>query len=571
MRISKSLFLELSRCKRYYDYYADEPFEPINYDIIDHLSSDEDETLKLTEAQEVALTSLHNQVEVEASRFVKQSFGGDNIDRLSPSGQFHVEGTLEGYVLTAEVDILNTKADTVNMIEVKASTTSELAKLGFKAEKVFYPLFDKEEHVFYLHEETHPYTDEKHIEKYLKARKKLFNRFDKVGRHVYDLAFQRFVYERSETYDYAKKHRYYLALLNKNYRHDGYQPYQIVVGEHVINLVDLTQITLELQPLIADDLKQVFGYIENRDRTYRGLIKACEKRSTRECPFLLRCNPYLGKDYHVNELMSCDYKKTAVFAHQENKAMIVDLNPHDLIDKPLWQMQYEAVAQDDVRVDKPALKKLLDALRYPVYHLDFESFASPLPRFKGEKPYDQHVFQVSLHIERAPGVCHEDQDHVEFLAEDHEDCREKVAQFLAEHIDLTGGGTVLAWHKYFERDRLRELATAVPKFRSSLLAIEQALVDLKDFFKGNGDLPILHKKELHGSYSIKYVLPAYTSIRYDGMLVGNGLEATASYATYPMLDSQTLDQVFKAMRAYCKQDTWAMVALLDVCRTLVDA
>ena len=37
----------------------------------------------------------------------------------------------------------------------------------------------------------------------------------------------------------------------------------------------------------------------------------------------------------------------------------------------------------------------LKQLKYPIYHLDFETFPCPLPRYSGEKPYTQSVFQFS--------------------------------------------------------------------------------------------------------------------------------------------------------------------------------
>ena len=51
----------------------------------------------------------------------------------------------------------------------------------------------------------------------------------------------------------------------------------------------------------------------------------------------------------------------------------------------------------------------------PIYHFDFETFGCPLPRFQGEKPYQQSVFEFSLHIEREPGVCDKEKDNFIFL------------------------------------------------------------------------------------------------------------------------------------------------------------
>ena len=62
--------------------------------------------------------------------------------------------------------------------------------------------------------------------------------------------------------------------------------------------------------------------------------------------------------------------------------------------------------QPYIRKDK--IKLAIDSLNYPIYHLDFETFPCPLPRFKGETPYTQSLFQYSIHIEKEPGVCDKD-------------------------------------------------------------------------------------------------------------------------------------------------------------------
>ena len=56
---------------------------------------------------------------------------------------------------------------------------------------------------------------------------------------------------------------------------------------------------------------------------------------------------------------------------------------------------------------------MINDLVYPIYHLDFETFATAVPVFDGSRPYQQLVFQYSLHIEHQNG----DLEHKEYLAE----------------------------------------------------------------------------------------------------------------------------------------------------------
>ena len=105
--------------------------------------------------------------------------------------------------------------------------------------------------------------------------------------------------------------------------------------------------------------------------------------------------------------------------------------------------------------DKNRIRKYIDNLKYPIYHLDFESFPSPLPRFKGEKPYDQSVFQFSIHIEKTPGNCDILLDHRGYLATNHHDQREELVKELC-NIIRKDQGSVMVYHKQFEEKRIKE-------------------------------------------------------------------------------------------------------------------
>ena len=82
----------------------------------------------------------------------------------------------------------------------------------------------------------------------------------------------------------------------------------------------------------------------------------------------------------------------------------------DLNDKQ-W-MQVESERNQESFIDKNAIEKFVNDLVYPIYHLDFETFATAVPVFDGSRPYQQLVFQYSLHIEHEDGRL----EHKEYLA-----------------------------------------------------------------------------------------------------------------------------------------------------------
>ena len=225
-------------------------------------------------------------------------------------------------------------------------------------------------------------------------------------------------------------------------------------------------------------------------------------------------------------------------------------------------------------------------LEYPIYHFDFEGFPSPLPRFKGESPYSQSVFEFSLHIEREPGICDKEKDNFIFLNEEYfNDERKELAKAIVEHFeyneDGTLKGTMLAQGKSFEIGRLKELAKLFPEYSSKLLAICEKSADLlhllqnnKEMYNGmkNADIFNYYHKDLGGGYSIKKTLPILVpTLTYKGMDVGNGVQAYIAYINYdsdqPTFGTlKTKTERREALKRYCQQDTWAMVEILRAVR-----
>ena len=75
-------------------------------------------------------------------------------------------------------------------------------------------------------------------------------------------------------------------------------------------------------------------------------------------------------------------------------------------------------------------------------------------------------------------------------------------------------------------------------------------------------------KDMHGSYSIKYVLPALfpndPSLNYHNLdMVHNGSEAMNSYANLSKLDNEKQKVLRYNMLKYCELDTYAMLCILN--------
>jgi hypothetical protein len=234
------------------------------------------------------------------------------------------------------------------------------------------------------------------------------------------------------------------------------------------------------------------------------------------------------------------------------------------------------------------MKYWFDQMEYPIYHFDFESFPCPLPRFRGENPYRQSVFEFSLHIEREPGICDKEKDNVIFLnAESGDDEREDLAKAIIDNFEFNEDGslhgTMLAQNTTFEKKRLEELAELFPEYSKKLLAIRDKSADLIHLLKTKKDMYAeafpesagiinYYNKNLSGSYSIKKTLPVLVpSLTYQGMDVGNGVQAYIAYLNYDSPEPtfgimKTKVERRAALSRYCQQDTWAMVEILRAVR-----
>jgi hypothetical protein len=70
-----------------------------------------------------------------------------------------------------------------------------------------------------------------------------------------------------------------------------------------------------------------------------------------------------------------------------------------------------------------------------------------------------------------------------------------------------------------------------------------------------------------GSFSLKRVLPALVpEMSYEGMAVGNGAEASLTWEKMLSSDDVKRNILRTSLVAYCGQDTFAMVRLLNTLR-----
>ena len=125
---------------------------------------------------------------------------------------------------------------------------------------------------------------------------------------------------------------------------------------------------------------------------------------------------------------------------------------------------------------------------------------------------------------------------------------------------LNESGSIVAYHADYERLRMKELARDLPAYAGPLHAAIARLWDQEPVFRKH-----YVDWRFEGRTSIKKVLPVLCpDLTYEGLEVASGTEAMAAWdaAVHGAVDDPAA--TFAALRAYCRQDTWAMVRIHEV-------
>ena len=337
-----------------------------------------------------------------------------------------------------------------------------------------------------------------------------------------------------------------IVHINNEYERFGeLDLHQLFKGE------DITETVFSMQSEVRANIEKLEQYMKNDDEPSENIGLHCF--DPYECGFFGYCTRDLGKPNvfdvagaRLTTKFKCYEKGMITFSElSEGKALsagqMIQVE-YELFDKPPY-------------IDKKAISEFLDGLSFPIYFLDFESYQPAIPLYDHSKPFEQIVFQYSLHyIERKGGEL----KHTEFLAYPGENPRRLLAEQLCR--DIPENVCVTAYNMGFEKGRIKGLAQLYPDLADHLMNIQDNIKDLMIPFQKK----YYYSKEMQGSYSIKYVLPALfpddPQLDYhnlDG--VHNGTEASATFKKMESMLIEEMEECRKNLLSYCGLDTFAMV------------
>ncbi|NVK24438.1 MAG: DUF2779 domain-containing protein [Gammaproteobacteria bacterium] len=278
------------------------------------------------------------------------------------------------------------------------------------------------------------------------------------------------------------------------------------------------------------------------------------------CDFSKYCRRHLTKPNIFNLYR---FKKEKKYQHYQNGVVTYQQAKENLRLNKTQQLQVNSYLDNKTHIDLKKIQSFINKIEFPISYFDFETFNEAIPRFDGQRPYQQMPFQYSLHIEEQNGEI----SHKEFLADENLEPRKELAEAMLADVPQTG--SIMAFNQSFEISRIKELAEFLPEYKEALLALVPRFVDLIEPFRKLG----FYHPDFHGSFSIKAILPAMfpnaPDLDYKQLEIQNGGMAMDTFASLPRLkDQEQREQIRDALLAYCKLDTWAMVKITQKLRLL---
>jgi hypothetical protein len=349
--------------------------------------------------------------------------------------------------------------------------------------------------------------------------------------NIYEIAFQKYCFGAAG----INIRNCYVMNINSGY---------ILKGEiNPLELFEITEITASIEKLnlnIQKDLQNIAEIISSDYPPHVNPGKFCSKPFN--CPLKKKCWESISSKsilflYSINHKMIKKLKESDIWSITD-----IPLNFSGINEKQ--QLQIEHTKNGTKYIDKEAIADFLKQVCYPVFFLDFETFASPIPLIENTRPYQSIPFQFSLHILRKPKGPLE---HYCFLSDGRSDPRPALLVNLRDWFGFAKSqksfkGTVIVYDESFERSILRDLVVFDTGHAGWIFKVSGRIVDLYHPFKNFYYYNSIQK----GSASVKKVLPALTEKSYNEMAISNGDVAAISFLEGSHLWKETTSGIRQA-------------------------
>jgi len=370
---------------------------------------------------------------------------------------------------------------------------------------------------------------------------------DRKHRQIEDACFQKYVLTECG-YVVSKVS---IIHLNKEYLKKG-----DIVANELLEIADITDAVDNIYSSVVNQINAASNFI-NKAIINETVCSCKYKTRSNHCDAFNYFNTTIP-DYSIYEIGRISAKKVGLLADNEQLA-IIDI-PLDFELNVNQQTQVKSVKQEQPIINQSNIKRELSKLKFPLHFIDYETYASAIPRLDGLSPHKHLTFQVSIHTLTENGTL----THFEYLLDD----MQMPIDMIQSMQDFTGStGTFVSWHASFEIGRNKDLIEWLPQFTNYLTYINEHTFDLETIFKKD-----YIDYRFHGSSSIKKVLPVLCpDITYSDLDVNNGTMALDTWGRM-VLDpnfNEDIEATRRNLLEYCKLDTLAMVKIYEVLKETI--
>ena len=370
------------------------------------------------------------------------------------------------------------------------------------------------------------------------------------GEHYNDVAFQKYTYEGAG----LKIRKCYLMYINNQYVRKGeIEPKKLFATEDVTKQCD------KFIPEIEANTADMFETIQKKDVPRVKVGPHCD--SPHPCPLEDICWDFLP----AKDDIFCLYygTKKAYELMERGILRLNDIND-DVSLNHKQGIQVSCHKTGMPHIDKKGLEDFLDALKYPLYFLDFETINPAIPLYDNSRPFETIPFQYSLYIVKDEGAKPEQHS---YLASGDKDPRPEILKQLKTL--LGNSGAVIAYNAIFEKTTLRHASEAYPEYQDWVASLEERIIDLLIPFRNF----LYYHPDQAGSASLKNVLPVMTKSNYDDMEIAEGGMASIEYSRVTFgknIDEKDRQRVRTALEKYCDLDTKGMIEILEKLRKVCE-
>jgi hypothetical protein len=307
---------------------------------------------------------------------------------------------------------------------------------------------------------------------------------------------------------------------------------------------DLTEETVTRQEDIISQIKKLQNILSWE--TPPNILPSKHCMTPYTCEFWKYCTSDMP-EYWVMDLIGMT---------QDKFEQLVELGVEDISEIPdefplsALQKRIKKCIADGQEFIAPELQDELMDVQYPVHFLDFETFASAIPRYPNTRPYQPIPFQWSDHILYEDGRV----EHMEYLCVEDKDPREEFTETLLETLGT--GGTIFVYSNYEER-MVNQLVDRFFDIRDQLLNLLDRFKDLHALIRKN-----YYHPEFYGSFSLKQVLPVLVpSMNHGNLNIQEGSLASIEYLRMldPAIPADEKTKIKHDLLTYCGYDTLGMV------------